>query len=126
MTLGGASLHPSASSGARLGEEFRIKIGQRITIKGQRLSIRFTAVREDSRCPTGVQCVWAGNAAVVVEVSSKKKKAVQLTLNTNNLVKPNHEHNGYKIKLAGLKPYPKADQRIEPKDYEALLVVTKK
>ncbi len=125
-TLGGASQHPSASTRRPLGEEFKMRIGQQVTIKGQKLSIRFSAVRDESRCPTGVQCVWEGNAAVIVEVSSKKKEVVQATLNTNNSIKPNQlEHKGYNIKLVRLNPYPKADQRIDPRDYEAVLLVTK-
>jgi hypothetical protein len=125
-TLGGGSQHPSASTIVHLGEEFRMKIGQRVTIKGQKLSIRFSTVRDESRCPTGVQCVWEGNAAVVVEVSTKKKEVVQATLNTNLSVKPNHlEHKGFNIKLVSLNPHPKAEQRIDPKDYEAVLLVTK-
>lgn len=125
-SLGGASQDPSASTGAPLGEEFRMKIGQRVTIKGQKLSIKFSAVRDESRCPTGVQCVWEGNAVVVVEVSKKKKNVVQAMLNTNASIKPNHlEYRGYTIKLAGLNPHPKADQRIDPTDYEAVFLVTK-
>lgn len=63
---------------------------------------------------------------MIVEVSSKKKEVVQATLNTNNSIKPNQlEHKGYNIKLVRLNPYPKADQRIDPRDYEAVLLVTK-
>ncbi|MFY9607850.1 MAG: hypothetical protein WAU45_04450 [Blastocatellia bacterium] len=124
--LGGASQDPGASTRAPLGEEFKMKIGQHVMIEGRKLSIKFSAVLDESRCPTGVQCVWEGNAGVVVELSKKKKKLVQTTLNTNASIKPNQlEHKGYIIKLVGLNPYPKADQSIDPKDYEAVLVVTK-
>jgi hypothetical protein len=59
-------------------------------------------------------------------VSKKPGKAVHATLNTNASVKPGQlEHEGYIVRLVGLDPHPKADQRIEPKDYEAVLVVTK-
>lgn len=120
----GAVLQASSATSARLGEEFKLKIGREVRIAGEKLSIRFNAVRDESRCPTGVQCVWEGNAGVVVELSTEKGKVVEATLNTS--IKPNQlEHEGYKIKLVGLNPYPKADQRISPKDYEAVLVVTK-
>lgn len=125
-TLVGPSQGPGANTGAPLGEEFRLKIGQRVTIKRQKLSIKFSAVHDESRCPTGVQCVWEGNAGVVVQVSKKNKKVVQAVLNTNASIKPNQlEHSGYNIRLVGLNPYPKADQPIDPKDYEAVLLVTK-
>lgn len=124
--LGGASKDPSASTRAPLGKEFSLKIGQRVVIKGEKLSLKFSAVHDESRCPTGVQCVWEGNAGVVVELSKKNKKVVQGMVNTNNSIKPNQlEYEGYTIKLVGLNPYPRADQRIEPKDYKAILMVTK-
>lgn len=31
--------------------------------------LRFVSVEEDSRCPTGVQCVWAGNARVRIDAT---------------------------------------------------------
>ncbi len=125
-TLVTASQGTAKRTSVPLGEEFRIKIGQQVTIGGQKLKIKFNAVQDESRCPTGVQCVWEGNAAVVVRVLKKPGKAVEATLNTNPSMKPVQlEHEGYSIKLVGLNPYPKADQRIEPNDYEAVLQVTK-
>ena len=124
-TLGSTLQDPGAVR-ASVGEEFKIKIGQQVIVKGPKLRIKFDSVHDESRCPTGVQCVWEGNAGVVVELWNKKKALVQATLNTNTSMKPNHlEHKGYTIKLVGLSPYPKADQRIDPKDYEAVLLVTK-
>ena len=125
-TLLAACQNPGESTSVSLGEEFRIKIGQQVTISGHGLRISFSAVHDESRCPTGVQCIWEGNAGVVVRVSKNRGKVVQATLNTNASVKPGQlEHKGYNIRLVGLNPYPKADERIEPKDYEALLMVTK-
>ena len=41
----------------------------------------FVGVTEDSRCPTDVQCVWAGNCAVRLDVTTGR--GVQpVTLNT--------------------------------------------
>ena len=115
---------PLASAKVPLNKEFSLKIGQAAVINAQKVSLKFITVHDDSRCPTGVQCVWAGNAAVVVELSKNKKKLVQATLNTS--IKPNElEYKDYKIKLVGLNPYPKADQRINQKDYQAVLIVTK-
>lgn len=38
------------------------------TVRLHDLSIRATQVVEDSRCPTGVQCVWAGRVVVRTEI----------------------------------------------------------
>ena len=122
--LAGAAPNTLAKTKAQLNEEFRIKVGQQVTIK--KLSIKFSAVNSESRCPTGVQCIWAGNAAIAVEISKKNKKPVPATLNTNTGVQPNElDYKGYKIKLVGLNPYPKINETIDEKDYEVTLIVTR-
>lgn len=122
--LAGAAPDTLSDTKAPLNEEFRIKIGQQVTIK--KISVKFSDVNNESRCPTGVQCIWAGNAAVVVDVAKKTKKVVRATLNTNPAVQPNEfEYKGYKIRLVGLNPYPKSGHQIDRKDYEATLIVTK-
>ena len=45
----------------------RIPVGETVTIKGY--EIKFDAVVEDSRCPTNVECIWAGRAKVSLIIS---------------------------------------------------------
>lgn len=109
-----------------LNEQFTIKAGHQVVIKGEKLSVQFSSVQNESRCPTGVQCVWEGNAAISIEVSKKRKKSVQAILNTNTTIQPNEvAYKKYRVKLLGLNPYPRIDEKIEPKDYEAVMIVTK-
>ena len=44
---------------ASLGQEFALYLDQTATINGENLEIRFADVISDSRCPQGVQCIWA-------------------------------------------------------------------
>lgn len=107
-----------------LNQEFRVKKGEEVVVNGEKLRIKFDSVNGDSRCPTGVQCAWAGNAAVVIEVTKKNKQPLGATLNTTS--NPREiVYKAYKIKLVGLTPYPVHNQTIAPKDYEATLVVSK-
>ena len=107
-----------------LDKEFKIKIGQRVTI--QKLNIKFSALQNESRCPTGVQCIWEGNAAIAVQVSKMNKKGMKATLNTTTVIPPNElRHKGYKVRLVALNPWPNINQTIDEKDYEATLIVTK-
>jgi hypothetical protein len=107
-----------------LGEEFNIKNGQEVVLKEEKLRIKFRSVTQDSRCPTGVVCGWAGNGEVVLEVVRKNKKQVVTILNT--LLEPKEIfYKGYKIRLVALNPYPKIDEPIDQKDYEATLIVTR-
>lgn len=111
----------------RLGRQFKLRAGQQVTLKGQNLRIKFAAVKEDSRCPADVTCVWAGNAAVLLEVSIRGRGSKSLTLNTNSrssLVDEN-PYRGYRVKLVELNPYPRSSQRIAAGDYIVTLLVSK-
>ena len=122
----GAKPNPAGDRVPRLGREFDLKVGQSTTVKGTKLRIRFATVENDSRCPSDVTCVWAGNAAVRLLLSSGRNvKAV--TLNTSNSTSfiSEIEYQGYKVKLVGLIPYPRSDQKIAKREYRATLLVSK-
>jgi hypothetical protein len=107
-----------------LGEEFSMKTGQEVVLKEEKLRIRFRSVPQDSRCPTGVVCGWAGNGEVLLEVVRKNKRQVVTKLNT--LLEPKEiAYKGFKIRLVALNPYPKVNEPIDQKDYEATLIVTR-
>lgn len=62
---------------------FKAKYGE--TIKQGDVSIKLLDVLEDSRCPSGVQCVWAGQVKLLVEViDNDKKETKEITLKGNN------------------------------------------
>jgi len=112
---------------ARLGREFRLRARQQVTLKGETLRIKFVEVKEDSRCPADVKCVWAGNAAVQLDVSIRGRGSKSLTLNTNSsssLVDENL-YRGYRVKLVELTPYPRSNRKIAAGDYVVTLLVNK-
>jgi hypothetical protein len=109
-----------------LDKEFEIKFDQEVRIKKEGLRIIFSSVAEDSRCPTGVECVWAGNGKIVLFIKNSRRRAYYIKLNTG--VEPKHDNfiMKYDIKLVSLSPYPKKDVKIKNKDYVATLVVSRK
>ena len=50
---------------------------------GAGLSVTFSAVVSDSRCPPGVQCIQAGSAVITVSVTRPGSGPVGLTLRTD-------------------------------------------
>jgi hypothetical protein len=117
-----------ASTAARLGRPFTLRVGRQIALQGQELRLRFAEVTQDSRCPVDVTCVWAGNAAVRLWMSNGNGRGGKtLTLNTNKSPSLNDEaqYQGFKIKLVGLSPYPRSDHSIAAGDYTATLLVSK-
>ena len=109
---------------AHLDKEFTLKIGQSAYLKKEDLTITLESVGDDSRCPRGVSCVWAGNATVVLKVRRSEREPISLNLNTNLEPKVT-KYSFYEIGFAGLSPYPSSDSPISKRDYEASVVVRK-
>jgi hypothetical protein len=124
----GAVRHVGTARAARVGREFKIKAGRTVTLKGEGLRLRFVRVAADSRCPEGVECVWAGNAEVLIEVGAKngRRKSV-LRLNTNASPERPAEvkYGRYTVKLVELSPYPREGRRLAAGAYTVTLLVVK-
>ena len=104
-------------------QEFKLKIGAKS--KADDLEIQFHSVAEDSRCPKGVTCMWAGNAKVLLKVKKNGAKPVDVELNTNSNPRTAN-YLDYELSLKELKPYPEADVTIKPSDYEVTLTLHKR
>jgi hypothetical protein len=107
-----------------LGRPFDVKPSEVVTIQG--LRIRFEGVSEDSRCPTGAQCVWAGDAVARFMLEKPPATAEHRTLHTNGRFDRQTDYDAFVVQLADLKPYPKDGATIAPADYRATLVVTRR
>lgn len=103
----------------RLGEEFELRFGQSAALSEAGIGVTFKALTEDSRCPEGAVCFWAGNARVVVSVSD-----TDALLNTT-LEPRKVSHFGYRIQLVAVHPYPKLNEQYRHKDYTIKLIMTK-
>jgi hypothetical protein len=113
---------------AQVGREFKLKAGRAVTLDGGALRVRFVRVPSDSRCPVDVECVWAGNAEVLLEAGGSRGRGQKsLRLNTNaSPERPGEGRYGrYTLKLAGLTPQPRSNRKIGPVEYTATLLVSK-
>ncbi len=80
--------------------------GAEAQVEGTALRVAFTGVREDSRCPAGVVCVWQGNAAVDLRVTGG---AAPVTIELNTALQPMDEDvAGVRITLLEVQPGPQA------------------
>lgn len=110
---------PDSPISAKPGEPFHLGYAQGATVSRAGLTIVFTTLGEDSRCPEGANCVWSGNARVVISISGK-----EVSLNTD-LDPKETIHSGYKVRLIAVQPYPKMNELLNPDDYTISLIVTK-
>jgi hypothetical protein len=105
---------------ARLGEEFDLRVNETAYIADTRLSVQVVAVPEDSRCPTDVVCVWAGNARVSLalrEGANTEGGDVNSTLEPRILTRL-----GYGVELVDVRPAPISGQAIPREGYVIRLV----
>lgn len=115
---------PSTGVLVQSGKAFDLAVGQQATVQGTSITIRFTAVSGDSRCPSDVQCVWAGNAALRMTITGPGEARSDVTLNT--LTEPRAvSFSAHRVSLVGLKPTPRSDATISPLSYVASLEVAR-
>jgi hypothetical protein len=82
------------------------------------LRLTFVGVASDSRCPTDVMCVWAGNAAVEITLRLGEGPGHPYTLNTG--IEPDAvDSNGFRVTLLDVQPAPRTERPIAPADYRA-------
>ncbi|MBI2675212.1 MAG: hypothetical protein HYX24_02040 [Candidatus Aenigmarchaeota archaeon] len=112
---------------AFLGEPFRLKISEAALIKSENLTIEFTNVTEDSRCPSGSACIWAGQVTAVARVS-KEGRALgnySLTRMPGASLPAAIAFDRYSISLTAIDPYPETSRKIEKAEYVATFVVSR-
>lgn len=119
----------SSPSGRQLGDTLLVDVGygSEVTIKQQPLVVGFTEVLEESRCPEGVDCLWAGNAKIQISLQTPPLERMTMAeLNTNTQFPVSVEYDGREITLVELRPYPIYKVVINPYQYIATLRIVKK
>ena len=110
-------------TGAGLGEEFKLAIGEEAVITGEGLRLVFEEVIEDSRCPKNVECVWAGRARYAVEftLDGAPERAV--------ITEEGGETGGISVfdyaVESELEPYPEDPDSIATEDYQLRMTIRK-
>ncbi|MFN2603081.1 MAG: hypothetical protein ABR582_10035 [Gemmatimonadaceae bacterium] len=118
------SNNPIGTKIVAVDQDFDLAPTGTASIDGGALTLTFDKVTEDSRCPTGVECVWAGNGVVRLTVITVGAANFSVTLSTT-LAPHATTAGGYRVTLVGLKPYPKQGSTIPPASYTATLRITR-
>lgn len=113
---------PRATASVEVGRAFDLRVGEEAAVAGTDVRIRFDGVRQDSRCPTGVQCVWSGDAEAALRITTPAGPT-NLVLHTN--VDPRSANaSGHLIRLETLRPHPAEGTAIPAGEYVVTLIVT--
>ena len=118
--------NPDDTGGVKMAsfqEKFKLEQAQEALITGSSgntsqdsLSVKVVSI-EDSRCPKGGQCIWAGNATVHVDVTDKVHvQEVKLCLGACQVVSGSDtvvftlSGHSYQLILQDVVPYPETEQ----------------
>lgn len=123
LFLMGAPMNSENPLQADLNKTVSVKIGQRLAFNELDDQILFSGVSEDSRCPEGTHCMWAGRARVQL---TYKGNTIDLDIpGMQQEVDVNKTHDGLIFTATKLAPYPQAGNSIKAGDYILHLSVKK-
>ncbi|MEZ4774171.1 MAG: hypothetical protein R3D00_13390 [Bacteroidia bacterium] len=105
--------------------EVSIRFEQKISLPSKGLAIQFASVETDSRCPTGVECIWEGEVLVKLSVSLTDQEPVGITLGLSSRpeVQKMVTIGDHTIELIAVNPYPVYGKKVPYKDYEIVVKV---
>jgi hypothetical protein len=105
-------------SAATLNAPIQLAPGQSAVFDAENLEVMFVGIESDSRCPSDVACVWAGEVVVRLTVR-KDRRTQELAVKGNE----NLPVAGFVVSVLEVLPPPKSSQRIAPADYRVTLKV---
>jgi hypothetical protein len=97
----------------------------------ENIKVKFVEVLQDSRCPKGVTCIWAGEVIVLVDIFKKGKKieSKKLTINYKTPIKSRfgnlYTSDDLVISGINVQPYPVFDKKIKLEEYYIQLEIKK-
>ncbi|HLM69358.1 MAG TPA: hypothetical protein VK358_17595 [Longimicrobium sp.] len=105
-------------------QQIEIPIGETRLLDEERLAVSFARLMEDSRCPSGAQCVTAGNAVVGLILHERGEATRPVRLNTH--AQPRTvSHEGYVITVVDVRPFPTAAGAPDEESYVVRLHIVR-
>ncbi len=119
----GAGSEPVTPPSQRGLSSVVVALGQTVTLPGTTIQVRFERVESDSRCPSDVTCIWAGDAALTLAMG-ERSPSTPFLLHTNGQAGATRATvGGYEVEVSALDPSPVSTTRSDPQAYRLTLVV---
>jgi hypothetical protein len=107
---------------AQLADTLRLHAGDVARIGASSVVVAFREVEQDSRCPIDALCVWAGDAAVRIDLTNDQRAWSAATL--HSFLEPKAvEFDAYVFRLLEVAPPNVSTERTRPEDYIIALEV---
>lgn len=113
-----------ASESFLLGDTVAVGYKQTVYNEYENITLRFSSLISDGRCPIDLRCFWEGNAEVkfVFEANGMESR---FSLNTYSGFTRDTTLSDYRIGLVNLTPYPHSERTYLPQQYLAYVVVSR-
>jgi hypothetical protein len=108
---------------ATVGRAFRLQAGSTARLPDG-LLVGFRGVSSDSRCPTDVVCVWAGDATARIQATVGRMAWTGFDLHST-LEPKAATFREWKIRLIAVEPSPRSTEQIPANGYVVTLEVTR-
>jgi hypothetical protein len=128
LLLSAAATTVVADTNVRVGLDFNLRVNETAHVRDTNLRLRLEGVDQDSRCPTDVQCIQAGDATVtlIVGQATAKDKFDDKPYPLHTSKEPKSiAIDPYTITLLGLSPQQRSGRQIRPTDYIVTLRITR-
>jgi hypothetical protein len=111
-----------------LDTPFTLQYQQKASLSTERIEILFSEITEDSRCPSDVTCMWAGQVSIRLDLIKQGRKfsTLKLTLLPGRESLATQSFDQYTVQLLQVLPYPKNGQKMRNTDYLAKILITKR
>ncbi|HSM35755.1 MAG TPA: hypothetical protein VK837_05085 [Longimicrobiales bacterium] len=111
---------PASTMLAALGDTVTIGIGEAAEYEDAGLEVHFRRLRGDSRCPIDAQCIWAGDGAVELDLTTG---SLSRTVVLHTYLEPHSAGVGnVTVELVDLLPPPVLDTSMDPVQYAVRIV----
>lgn len=113
----------AATAQPSIGKPFDLKVGESATVGPQGLTVGFSELLSDVRCPIGLLCFWEGDATAQMWANLPGESREDFQLHTYGGFKWKFLYEDYEITLTRISPYPVYEEPIPPGDYVATVQV---
>lgn len=109
-----------------IGQEFDLGVGKTAKLSNGSLKVTFNAVSEDSRCPDGVNCMWAGKVVANLTVANAEgSQAFDFTREGKSSKPTTKQFKDWTIRLHDVAPYPKDGVKLDKQRYSVRISVVR-
>jgi|GEM_PF-1100065 len=108
-------------------KSFELCVGQQSVDPTGKFTLELLEIPQDNRCPKEVNCIIAGWTDAKVKLITKDSSAIR-TLSFRDFTAgrtDSTQYAGYHIRVTGVSPDTKANQKIEQKDYRVTFTINK-